>query len=104
MIRFDPLGALVAVASSSGLIRIYDFDEYLFNERRQLPLTLKPVSAVDTRKDIGDVRWSVDSSFPDDIFVSFLHGPLIHVYDISTMYDVSSPKAVLQVRAGHSGS
>ena len=94
MVRFDILGALFACVSSSGLIRIYDFDEFLHFEKSPESNVIKPITYLDTGKDIGDLRWSVDSKNPDDIIVSFLFSSLIHVYDTNSF---ANPKFTLEV-------
>ena len=108
MIRVDSVGALVAVGSSSGLIRVFDFDEFMLYEKNRsqtlLPsastsstssttregltggsraaIELSAVLVLDTRRDIADLQWSNDPSRPDLIFVSFRFNPEIYVYDI----------------------
>jgi hypothetical protein len=93
LIRFDHLGALFAVASSSGLIRVFDFDEVLRQKSSFLdsePGVRAPIQAVvalDTRKPIADMHWSLIDSSPDYLYVSYLWSTEIDVYDLS---DVSS--------------
>lgn len=48
-IAFDPVGVLVATATGDGLIRIYDFDDFLrleCIEHTDAPILCKPVSAM----------------------------------------------------------
>ena len=79
VIRFDPRGELVAVGSSSGLIRIFDFiDEYQLNERTGGKLS--PVLSINAGKDISDIQWTVDTERTDIIVVSFYYHKDICVY------------------------
>jgi hypothetical protein len=94
VVRFDYVGALLAVASSSGLIRVFDFDEFLFQEHLALSPHIRALVALDTRKAIADIQWSDVASTPDFLYVSYLHSSDIEVYDIS---DIS-------LSGSHSGS
>lgn len=101
VIRFDPIGALFAACSSSGLIRVFDFDEYLCKELLVLnphqgsaaPL-MTPVQSIDTRKDISDLCWSPNSDSPDEVVVSFFFSPTLFVYNLN---QVEAPMQVLEI-------
>lgn len=106
LIRFDRLGALFAVASSSGLIRVFDFDEVLrekssfFDSKHVVRAPIQAVVALDTRKPIADMQWSFADSSPDYLFVSYLYDTDIDVYDLSDVsaYGIHSGMPIIKLQ------
>jgi len=109
-IRFDKHGALFAVGSSNGIVRVYDFDHCLLHMQQCQSLTFAsrrkagfhPIVSVDTRRAVSDIAWSLENE--DEICVSFSFRSEIFVYDLQ---DLSSPLATLRIGAttgtnGHS--
>lgn len=105
-IKFDRQGSLLAVCSTTGLIRVFDFDlciqalysskyvtssasDYSHLQQQQLSenaaLTQQPVLTLHTRQRVTALEWS--SASPDEIAVAFYPGKAIHIYDLGVSND-----------------
>ena len=98
-VRFDSVGALVAVGSSNGVVRIFDFDECLAAMHGPSKCTLEsealsPIVSTPPGAAVTDVRWSLlcDS----EIAVAFAHRAEIFIYDLYRCQNNRAPFRVLQ--------
>lgn len=105
VIKFDRIGALFAVGGVNGIVRVYDFDECLLGMSTMassgcsgIEKCVRPVVAVDTRRAVSDLAWSLCDD--DEISVCFSFRSDIHVYDLQ---DLSRPRQILQVGKNVSG-
>lgn len=103
VLKFDRLGALIAVGGSNGILRIYDFDECLAN-LQQIDSTessrklIDPILVHDMQRSISDISWSTICK--DTISLSYSFVPDIHRLNLS---ESLNPQVFLVGREGLGG-
>jgi len=104
-VRFDSVGALVAVGSSNGVVRIFDFDECLAamhgpSKRTADNEALSPIISTPPGPAVTDVRWSIMSD--SELAVAFAHRAEVYIYDLYRCQKSRAPLRVLQTVCGDS--
>jgi hypothetical protein len=106
-IRFDSIGALFAVGSSNGVVRIFDFDECLAGMHGPTKLSpeesISAVLGIPLGAGLGlvtDIRWSLVNK--DELAVSFENSSEVHIYDLARCQHSRGPLRKLQIVRGKS--
>ncbi len=102
-IRFDALGALVAVSSSNGVVRVFDFDEVLaalHGSSSAARGAISPVVSTAPGPAVTDVQWSLMSD--NELAVAFAHRSDVYVYDLYRCQNSRDPLCILRTVRGDS--
>jgi len=99
------VGALVAVGSSNGVVRIFDFDECLAamhgpSKHTSENEALSPVVSTPPGPAVTDVRWSLMCD--NELAVAFAHRSEVYIYDLYRCQNSRAPLRVLQTVRGDS--